>query len=87
MAFRSFVPDDCMWGVTHYGRTDWDFLAMAIAAGATDVRIGFEDSASLGNGEVATCNSQLVARLRKLIEAIGYEVATPQDTRDILGIK
>lgn len=87
MAFRSFVPDDCMWGVTHYGRTDWDFLAMAIAAGATDVRIGFEDSASLGNGKTASCNAQLVTRLRKLIEAIGYETATPAEAREILGIK
>ena len=86
MAFRSFVPSDCMWGVTHFGRIDWDFLAFAIAAGATDVRIGFEDSASLGAGRVATRNSELVSRLNDLIKAIGYEAATPAEARAILGI-
>lgn len=87
MAFRSFVPADCMWGVTHFGRMDWDFLAFAIAAGATDVRIGFEDSASLGDGTQAERNSQLVARLAQLIEAIGYGAATPAEARTILGIE
>lgn len=86
MAFRSFVPADCLWGVTHFGRVDWDFLALAIAAGATDVRIGFEDSASLGGREQATRNSQLVARLKMLIEAIGFSAATPSEAREILGI-
>lgn len=86
MAFRSFVPSDCMWGVTHFGRIDWDFLAMAIACGATDVRIGFEDSNSLGAGKVASRNAELVARLRTLIESIGYGVASPSEAREILGI-
>ena len=34
-AFRSFVPSDALWGVTHFGRDNWTFLAAAIAMGAT----------------------------------------------------
>ena len=38
-AFVSFVPKDSFWGVTHFGRDNWTFLAMAIAMGATVVRV------------------------------------------------
>lgn len=86
VAFSSFVPAGSPWGVTHFGRAGWDFLAGAIALGATEVRIGFEDSRDLGNGESATENWQLVKRLRELVEAIGYEVAGPHEAREILGI-
>lgn len=85
-AFRSFVPGDCLWGVTHFGRDNWTFLAAAIAMGAAVVRIGFEDSRYLEEGTNAELNCQLVERLRKLIHAMGLEAATPEETRRILGI-
>ena len=34
-AFRSFVPAGTKWGVTHFGRDNWNFLAAAIAMGET----------------------------------------------------
>ena len=43
------MPADARWGVTHYGRDNWDFLAGAMALGASIVRIGFEDSAYLAS--------------------------------------
>ncbi len=85
LAFRSAVPPDAKWGVTHYGRDNWDFLAAAIALGAGIVRIGFEDSAYLAPGVRASWNYQLVERLAELIRAIGYEPASPGETREILG--
>lgn len=85
-AFRSFVPGDCLWGVTHFGRDNWTFLAAAIAMGAAVVRIGFEDSRYLEEGTNAEYNYQLVERLRKLVHAMGLEAATPEETRRILGI-
>ncbi len=84
-AFRSAVPFDARWGVTHYGRDNWDFLAGAMAMGASIVRIGFEDSAYLAPGECARYNYQVVERLARLIRAMGLETATPQETRQILG--
>ena len=85
-AFRSAVPADARWGVTHYRRDNWEFLAAAIAMGASIVRIGFEDSAYLAPGVQAEYNHQLVARLASLIRAIGLETATPEETRRIMGI-
>ena len=71
--------------MTHYGRDNWAFLAAAIAMGASVVRIGFEDSDYLAEGVRATNNAQLVERLAQLIRAIGYEPATPDETRQIMG--
>ena len=86
-AFRSFVPKDCLWGVTHFGRDNWTFLAAAIAMGATDVRIGFEDSPYLTPDTSADKNYQVVEKLVHLIRAMGLEPATPVETREILNIK
>ena len=84
-AFRSAVPCDAKWGVTHYGRDNWEFLAAAIALGASIVRIGFEDSAYLAPGLEAASNFEVVERLVQLIRAMGLEPATPDETRKILG--
>lgn len=84
-AFRSAVPADARWGVTHYGRDNWEFLAAAIAMGASVVRIGFEDSAYLAPGKEAATNLEVVERLVQLIRAMGLEPATPQEARAIMG--
>lgn len=83
-AFHSFVPATALWGVTHYARDNWTFLATAIASGATVVRVGFEDSAWLSENETAEYNYQVVERLVRLIRAMGLEPATPQEAREIL---
>lgn len=84
-AFRSAVPADAKWGVTHYGRDNWEFLAAAIAMGASVVRIGFEDSPYLAPGKDAEWNYEVVERLVLLIRAMGLEPATPAETRKIMG--
>jgi 3-keto-5-aminohexanoate cleavage enzyme len=85
-AFRSFVPNDCLWGVTHFGRDNWTFLAAAVAMGATVVRIGFEDSRFLSEDKQADYNYQLTGRLTELIRAMDMEPATPSDVRKMLNI-
>lgn len=86
-AFAAFVPKDSMWGVTHFGRDNWTFLAMAIAMGAVVVRVGFEDSAYLAEGVKAEYNYQVVEKLVELIHAMGLEAATPEEAREILNIQ
>lgn len=86
-AFRSFVPKDALWGVTHFGRDNWTFLAAAIAMGATLVRIGFEDSDYLSEGNRAEFNWQLVEKTAALIRAMGLEPASPEKAREILHLK
>lgn len=85
-AFRAAVPADALWGVTHFGRDNWEFLAAAIAMGATVVRIGFEDSRYLGPGREASCNYEEVEKLVTLIRAMDLEAATPAEARKIMNI-
>lgn len=86
-AFRSFVPNGALWGVTHFGRDNWTFLAAAIAMGASVVRVGFEDSAYLCDQENAAYNYLIVEKTAALVRAMGLETASPQETREILHLK
>lgn len=86
IAFRNAVPGDAMWGVTHYCRNNWDFLAAAVAMGASVVRIGFEDSRYLSKERAAEYNWQLVKKLAELIEAMELGVASPEEARRIMEI-
>lgn len=84
IAFRSFVPKDALWGVTHFNRNNWTFIAAAIAMGASIVRIGFEDSDYLTDNLAATHNWQLVEKLAELIRAMGLIPANVTETRSVL---
>ncbi len=85
-AFCGAVPRDARWGVTHYGRDNWEFLAAAIAMGASVVRIGFEDSRYLAPGRQAVWNYEEVEKLANLIRAMDLEPATPDQARELMGI-
>ena len=37
--------------------------------------------------ELAKNNAEQVAKVRRLVEELGYQVATPKEARDILGLK
>lgn len=86
VAMRSFIPRHAMWGITHFGRKNYDILIAAIAMGASLVRIGFEDSRYDGE-EIALSNVTLVARMAEIIRCIGHEPATPDETREMLKLK
>lgn len=86
VAFHNFVPRGQLWGVTHYGREDWRFAAVALAFGATLVRVGFEDSYKLDENHTAKHNWEIVRDLASLIRTFGLEVATPEEARKILNL-
>ena len=49
--------------------------------------VGLEDSLFIGRGQLAKSNAEQVAKARRLIEELGYQVATPKEAREILGLK
>ncbi len=83
VAMRSFIPKDAMWGITHFGRKNYDILIAAVAMGASLVRIGFEDSVFDGE-EPAKDNVTLVRRMAEIIRCMGHEPAAPEEVREIL---
>jgi len=77
---------DYEWSVLGTGRNQMPIAAMAAAMGG-HVRVGLEDSLWIDHGELATTNAQQVLRVRKIIEGLGLEVATPAEAREILQLK
>jgi 3-keto-5-aminohexanoate cleavage enzyme len=64
--------------------SDFTLIATAISFGASVVRVGFEDSFYYQPGKVAKLNDVLVKKLRKLVDFMGFEVATIEDARQLL---
>jgi uncharacterized protein (DUF849 family) len=74
------------WSVLGAGRNQIPVAAIAAAIGG-HVRVGLEDSLWDGPGRLAETNAAQVRRARTIIEALGHEVATPDEARAILGLK
>ena len=51
------------------------------------VRVGLEDSLWIGKGQLAASNAEQVAKIRRILEELGLEVATPDDARGMLKLK
>ena len=52
-----------------------------------NVRVGLEDSLWIGAGNLAPSNAAQVVQVRKIIEGLGLDVATPEEAREILSLK
>jgi uncharacterized protein (DUF849 family) len=74
------------WSVLGAGRSQMPIAAMAAAMGG-NVRVGLEDSLWIGAGKLAESNAAQVRQVRKIIEGLGLEVATPDEAREILQLK
>jgi uncharacterized protein (DUF849 family) len=46
-----------------------------------------EDSLWVGAGQLAPSNAAQVRQVRKIIEGLGLDIATPDEARDILALK
>jgi uncharacterized protein (DUF849 family) len=78
--------DQYHWSVLAGGRHQIPFATTATMIGG-NVRVGLEDSLYIGRGKLAANNAEQVAKIRRIIEELGYEVATAADTRAMLGLK
>lgn len=80
------IPEGSSWSVAGIGRTELPLAVMAIVMGG-HVRVGFEDNIYYKRGVLANSNAELVARIARIAKELGREVATPDEAREILGIK
>jgi uncharacterized protein (DUF849 family) len=78
--------DQYLWSVLAAGRHQMAFTTMAAIMGGS-VRVGLEDSLYIGKGELASSNAQQVAKIRRILEELSLEVATPDEARAILRLK
>jgi len=77
---------DYTWSVLGAGRHQMSVAAIA-AAMEGNVRVGLEDSLWAGPGKLAESNAEQVRLVRKIIEGLGLEVATPDEAREMLALK
>jgi uncharacterized protein (DUF849 family) len=75
-----------LWSVLAGGRHQIPFATTATMIGG-NVRVGLEDSLYIGRGKLAASNAEQVTKIRRIIEELGYEVATAKETRAMLGLK
>jgi uncharacterized protein (DUF849 family) len=59
---------------------------MAATMGA-NVRVGLEDNLFIGKGALAKSNAELVAKIRRILEELSIEVASPAEARAMLELK
>jgi uncharacterized protein (DUF849 family) len=78
--------DDYVWSVLAAGRHQMPFVTQAAMLGG-NVRVGLEDSLFLGKGELAKSNADQVSKIRRILEDMSLEVATPAEARERLALK
>ncbi len=79
------VPRDSIFSCIAAGATQFPLLAAAIAAGH-HVRVGMEDNIYLARGRLARSNAELVERIVTIATSVGRRIATPAETREMLGL-
>ena len=78
--------DAYYWSVLGAGRNQMFIAAMSAVMGG-NVRVGLEDSLWLGRGQLAESNAAQVEKARRILEELGFAVASPNDARDMLKLK
>ena len=68
------------------GKAQMGFLTMTALLGG-NVRVGLEDSLYIGNRQLAKSNAEQVAKIRRIVEELGMEIATPAEAREMLHLK
>jgi len=78
--------DDYRWSVLAAGRHQIPFATQAAMLGGS-VRVGLEDSLYIGKGKLAASNAEQVAKIRRILEELGLDIATPAEAREMLALK
>jgi len=78
--------DAYYWSVLGAGRNQMFIAAMSAVMGG-NVRVGLEDSLWLGRGQLAESNAAQVSKARRILEELGFAVASPGDAREMLKLK
>ena len=83
---KSLLPAGSHWAAFGIGRWEFPMLAQAFLLGG-HVRVGLEDNIYLENGVLAKGNAELVRKAARIVKDLGGSIATPAETREILGLK
>ncbi|MEQ9463405.1 MAG: 3-keto-5-aminohexanoate cleavage protein [Haliea sp.] len=80
------LGDAYQFSVLAAGRQQMELATMGVILGG-NVRVGLEDSLTIPPGKLAESNAEQVIKIRRIIEELGHEVATPDEARALLQLK
>ena len=78
--------DAYQWSILAAGRFQTSFVTTGAIMGG-NVRVGLEDSLYISKGKLAESNAQQVAKIRRILEELSLDIATPQEARSMLDLK
>jgi len=78
--------DDIEWSILAAGRHQMPMATHNVLMGG-NARVGLEDSLSISRGQLAKSNTEQVSKIRRIIEELGYGIATPDEARKRLKLK
>jgi len=82
---RRLFGHDFEWSALPAGRAQMGLCTMAAVMGG-HVRVGLEDNLWIGPGKLARSNAEQVAKIRRILDELFIETATPAEARKIIGI-
>ncbi|MBD3195653.1 MAG: 3-keto-5-aminohexanoate cleavage protein [Candidatus Lokiarchaeota archaeon] len=80
-----YIPNGSVHTVSIMGPEQTKIAILAISNGG-NVRVGTEDYPYIRGGVPAKNNAEIIARMKKISEELGREIATPSEGRKILGL-
>ena len=85
--FVESLPPNNRWVVTAIGgKVHFLSVALSVAMGG-HVRVGMEDNVYIERGVLARSNAQIVEKAVGILHAVGKEIASPAESRKILGLR
>jgi len=85
-ADRLFGVGGYEWSAFGAGKQEYPVCMQNLLLGG-HVRVGMEDNLWVGKGRMAENNAQLVEKMARLMRELDYEIATPDEAREMLGLK
>lgn len=83
---REIIGDDFVWSVCAAGRHQFTMCNLALLMGG-NTRVGLEDNLYLDKGRMAQSSGEQVEKIIRIGREHGLEPATPDEARELLGLK
>jgi uncharacterized protein (DUF849 family) len=77
---------DYLFSALAAGRHQMPMITLSALLGGS-VRVGLEDSLYAGRGRLARSNAEQVAKIRRILEELSIEIATPAEARELMATK
>ena len=86
LSLIEYLPPDAIFNVSGIGAGQLRLTTLSMLLGGHS-RVGLEDTVYYSKGVLARSNAQLVERTARLAKELGREIASPDEARQMLGLK